>query len=762
MAITYLTAYGDVNEILGAHFGSRASVLVETNTGGGVIIDEEHGTLLLGKAVLPVDSNGIFTTDKVIAFDSDDVNPSGIQYRFRIQYLEPDGRDVAKPATWSSGWLSITEDNIGDGNIANVLGEQLVPPDYHSNYLAELQGIVAAGQALLAQQEDLSGIATPDATIAYLIANPSATKTNLSSSIDAAIAAAADAAELVFPARILTRAAAGSNVIVSVFGDSVPQGSTASNPGTNDAVSIFCNTLASRYSITVTKHNEAQGGRTSIFERIDKWSTILAQNPDLIILGISGKNDGAIDVTPADLTGYPRTNSLGEIQDEIRTLMFLKPNADIMILSGNPYGSAFTAANAAQKAYSDGLAALAKAYGLPYADGWNALRVAGQNYAADSDLFESPSTHEGVHPNTAGYAKMAAAMTALIPAGFDPTTVPAESLLAASPPPTATKPWYRDRRGVLALTASSFTFNTDRIIPPAVTGTWTGTGPWTSTTAASQVTFMGKASEVFLKLTLGVGQGVCDILVNGRQTHLAVNLANLSAGKWISEAFAKPGVNYVTIVVVSGSVTVEQIAFSSAPAEFIDANSSRITVTGAAGSVATATNNTWGGVTRTVANTTVLAFSFVGTGFSILAERGFPAGGGGFYWSNAFYVDGVLQAQPIIPSDFAGDGSYVMASGLEYGVHTVSMTFQAGLLVGGFSIFDERAIDRPYSCQGIAKVGETVRFPYHWTLPPTVDVTSTTADDAVASTVTADSCLLEGTSGDVVYWRAESGQRAIY
>jgi hypothetical protein len=102
-------------------------------------------------------------------------------------------------------------------------------------------------------------------------------------------------------------------------------------------------------------------------------------------------------------------------------------------------------------------------------------------------------------------------------------------------------------------------------------------------------------------------------------------------------------------------------------------------------------------------------------------------------------------------------------TGLTYGRHTVVMTLQAtGLYHGGFSIIDEHPEHRASVSEGMAKVGETVTFPYPWTDSPTVTVTSTTANAAGAASVTASSFVVTGTAGDLVRWRATASQRGVY
>jgi hypothetical protein len=69
-------------------------------------------------------------------------------------------------------------------------------------------------------------------------------------------------------------------------------------------------------------------------------------------------------------------------------------------------------------------------------------------------------------------------------------------------------------------------------------------------------------------------------------------------------------------------------------------------------------------------------------------------------------------------------------------------------------VFDELAVRRPDSAQGVAEAGEAVVFPRLWTTPPAVTVTSATANAATVASLTASSVAIGGTSGDAAYWRA--------
>jgi lysophospholipase L1-like esterase len=169
------------------------------------------------------------------------------------------------------------------------------------------------------------------------------------------------------PARLMAKLTAGTDVTVSVMGDSIYAGTTSGNPGTDDAISLFCTHLADTYSVTVTKQNRSTGGRTTWQEWVEQRANLLADNADVYILGMTGKNDAVYEGGLA--YGHKRSSAIAMIESIIRELMHLRPTADIIIASGNPYNSN-TTYNQTQKAFSADLARLAAAYDLAYADGW--------------------------------------------------------------------------------------------------------------------------------------------------------------------------------------------------------------------------------------------------------------------------------------------------------------------------------------------------------------------------------------------------------
>jgi lysophospholipase L1-like esterase len=560
------------------------------------------------------------------------------------------------------------------------------------------------------------------------------------------------------PARLMAKLLAGSNVTVSVMGDSIYAGTTATTPGTDDAISLFCTHLATTYSVTVTKQNRSTGGRTTWQEWVEQGANLLADNADVYILGMSGKNDAVFEAGLA--FGHRRESAIAMIESLIREIMVNRPNADIIIASGNPYNGN-TIYNQTQKRFSADLARLAAAYDLPYADGWNTFPRSAPG--ADTAL-PAAMNPDGVHPNSVGYAALAAELIACIPASFDPKDARSASVRQASLPTGSVFGSFRSLGGTVTATTASNTASVDRMLQPSYTAaSWTAglTGPWTSSTAGATVWVMARATDIFFQCLTGAGQGVVDLIANGVVVRANVDLSTISAGRWLSAGQnLPPGVNHAELRVVSGSVTVQGYGYNAAPCEFIPVDSPRVTASGMGAASNVQAYYAMKSLQTAVSGT--LSFEFIGTGFTIEGFRGVTALTTDVFTS--IVVDGVaVPAMVWPPVDNRGASSITFPglTGLPYGRHTVVLTFKAiGFWVGGFSILDERATERADIAEGVARAGETVVFPRRWSTPPAVTATSTTANLATVSSLSASSVAIGGTTGDVVYWRA-SGPPAV-
>jgi lysophospholipase L1-like esterase len=293
------------------------------------------------------------------------------------------------------------------------------------------------------------------------------------------------------PTRALAKLIAGTTIKVTSLGDSVLQGSTATTPGTDDCLSLVKSTLDSRFSVTTTKDNQAQGGRTVWWETVEKLSAAITAAPDVLIIGITGKNDAAYEAvgtanSVVKHTGQKQASSLKQIENMVREVRYRLPSTDIILFSGNPYGTAYTTTNPVQKKFSQALARLAAHYGIPYADGWGATTRSG----VGSDYADASVLSDGVHPNSAGHALLAGAILDLFPASYDPMLIP------ATPQTVLPERLYAGHAiTVKQLTTAAVTAYADRILTPAfVGGSWTGTGPWTTSTANDVLYGMAKCT----------------------------------------------------------------------------------------------------------------------------------------------------------------------------------------------------------------------------------------------------------------------------
>lgn len=164
MAISLYAVTGNAADILGMNFAispsRKVKVVVSTNLPTDeAVIDLEHNRVLAGRGEVQVATDGSFAIEDLIGFDSEDVNPAGIQYKFDLVYMDAATR---KEGTWSTGWVSIT----ADIDLADLVAEQYVPPTYMS-------GAVATLQELVDQASEITGLTGEDEAVAALVATPS-------------------------------------------------------------------------------------------------------------------------------------------------------------------------------------------------------------------------------------------------------------------------------------------------------------------------------------------------------------------------------------------------------------------------------------------------------------------------------------------------------------------------------------------------------------------------------------------------------------
>lgn len=185
MAITFRTVTGNVHKLLGATLPVR-DVSVRwrsSNVAAGLpLIDKANNRFLLGADTVDVDENGDFTTGPQLidhATGSTDVNPTGVQYYVDLVYNDPVTR---KRTTLPLGPYSVT----ADGDLSDLVNQQAELPDFRSDFMDQ-------ALAILAQQVDVSNIATTDDLVEALVKNTGGvgpkTSAALLTSIDARAAA---------------------------------------------------------------------------------------------------------------------------------------------------------------------------------------------------------------------------------------------------------------------------------------------------------------------------------------------------------------------------------------------------------------------------------------------------------------------------------------------------------------------------------------------------------------------------------------------
>lgn len=171
MAISLYTVTGNAADVLGGNFDpKRVKVVVSTNLPRGTApVDLEHNRVLLGASVVWPQSDGSFTIPNLVGHASADVNPTGIQYKIDLVYVDAASR---QEGVVSSGWVSIT----ADAEYSELIETQYAPPNYQSAFLEQ-------AEALRDQQVELSGIDSSDTATAYNIEHGTATPSVLSASI---------------------------------------------------------------------------------------------------------------------------------------------------------------------------------------------------------------------------------------------------------------------------------------------------------------------------------------------------------------------------------------------------------------------------------------------------------------------------------------------------------------------------------------------------------------------------------------------------
>lgn len=550
--------------------------------------------------------------------------------------------------------------------------------------------------------------------------------------------------------------ATGNNVKFTFIGDSGLEGTTATTPGTDDAASLICSTLATRFGVTVTKSNRAVSGYSSAWAMVNPvgldsaFTLALADAADCYVISFAWNDIRSILATPG--TGYPLAASMAAIEHMIRRIRIDRPFADIILSSEWPANTAVQSSAAALATYHKALRVLASRYGCLWVD-------AHQAFLDDGRSLDGVLVDGTAHPTSAGHAVWANAVLANFPTGFagtrHPRTVPENSAYGTER--YDGRRWSKYDTNVRAYGTNGFT----------TAGTWGGTaGAYTSSTAASTVTANFIGTEAFLRLDAGVGQGVVNIQVDADVWVTNFDLSAQTSGqRRFPVTGLAPGPHSILITLVSGSITFRGLDVLEAPVEWIDSNSTRVTKTGTwstASSIITSFTGVYAG-TSTIGDWFEL--DFVGTGIILHFSR-YSAVGTRLQVS----IDGGGNTNVGVANTGTngGWGSSVLASGLAYGPHKIRVTRDAAgpgvFQWGTIGIIDGGRHTRPYEASGIAKVGETVRFPTPFSGPPVLTLTPRDATSAIPpypTVQTTTGFLVNGTAGALVQWTAK-GNRVAY
>ncbi len=561
-------------------------------------------------------------------------------------------------------------------------------------------------------------------------------------------------------APVMYKLSTGQAVAITFLGDSVLEGTTVTTGGgtlgTDDAISLIHSTLAANWPhATITTTNRAHSGTTQLVETKREWANALADNADVYVIS-GGKNDIAAYTVglPGSLQGQTYGSSHALVESKVAELRQVKPDACIVLMTENPYSAASTSSNLYLSNWNAGLARIAAAYQCEFVDGYNAF------YSLGLGTWDSLLS-DGVHPNGApgglisensGHALLARAFMAHFPATWTSQTAVAENapFLRVDPPGKTRlyNPWKYSRLGLATMYALASTAYAPKL---SKVGSWTGSGPWTTSSAGDFMIATINGAEAFLDLVLGSGQGVVDILVDGTPVYTSFNLGdtvNLTNGKLLQVLNGTLGWHYVLIKVISGTVTYNGIVFPQARSQFVNYDAASVVMSGMGTPGGGVSSSPGAGTYVPSAIAGTQTFTFVGTGVAIHSWR--SAGGGGTGFLTSATIDGVALTSPL-PINGSSDYQYmrhVLTSGLAYGKHVLVLTWAAtGINVTGFDIMDETPTLRSSQLQGWAGAAEVVHFGQAFPQAPLVTAKDPSAGLAAFTSQSATGFTMGATAG---------------
>lgn len=205
-------------------------------------------------------------------------------------------------------------------------------------------------------------------------------------------------------ARFVQRARAGEDLEIVCLGDSILEGTTVTNPATDGTMKLLATDLTARFPGTITSTNYAVGGFTAFMPFANAQITsAIGEKAALYIVSAFDKNDLSGEMNSPSTgglytPGYPLAPSLAAVERIVRAIRRDVPEADIILLATNPYGTAEAVANAAQDAKDDAVRRIATMYGCEFVDANTPFRELGDWSALMND---------STHPNTAGHRLIA-------------------------------------------------------------------------------------------------------------------------------------------------------------------------------------------------------------------------------------------------------------------------------------------------------------------------------------------------------------------
>lgn len=164
MPLSTATITLDLEDKIGDNFDPRR-VKVWVTTNAETIVDTDGNKIRIGSGNVTINADGTASADVWVPGVGS--NPASWQTTFHVDYVDRNTRTGRK--VQSFGPFTIT----ASGDLADLIEEQAVPPEYAGQIVAEME-------ALRDETAAISGLTGEDDAVAYLVENPSATKDALS------------------------------------------------------------------------------------------------------------------------------------------------------------------------------------------------------------------------------------------------------------------------------------------------------------------------------------------------------------------------------------------------------------------------------------------------------------------------------------------------------------------------------------------------------------------------------------------------------